>query len=247
MELIINKKYIHTIEDFIKILREENKDLDVHKSDEKIIYESIILIKNYLTSIEINKILKLEIFNFSINKIKKINFTANNLESIPEIINSFVELNILVLNNNKIETITNLEKLIKLEKLELRGNKIKKVEGLNNLKNLTKLTLSCNLITNIEENDLPQIDSLFELGLFGNYLGVENKKFEKNINDENINKLKKFIEMIKNKFKNLKCLYIGGNFFTNINTSNDNNISANDDYKTIIKSIIPEINIDGQN
>ena len=206
-----------------------------------------ILIKNYLTSIEINKILKLEIFNFSINKIKKINFTANNLESIPEIINSFIELNILVLNNNKIETISNLEKLIKLEKLELRGNKIKKVEGLNNLKNLTKLTLSCNLITNIEENDLPQIDSLFELGLFGNYLGIENKKFEKNINDENIDKLKKFIEMIKNKFKNLKCLYIGGNFFTNINISNDDDINANDDYKTIIKSIIPGINIDGQN
>ena len=53
MELKINKKYIHSIEDFIKTISEENKDLDVHKSDEKKIYESIILIKNYLEASEI--------------------------------------------------------------------------------------------------------------------------------------------------------------------------------------------------
>ena len=171
--------------------------------------------------------------------------TANNIENIPEIINSFTELKILILNNNKIQKISNLDKLIKLDKLELRGNKITKVEGLDNLTNLTKLTLSCNLISNIEENDFPDIDTLLELGLFGNYLGIENKKFEKNINVQNIEQLKKFVGIIKNKFKSLKGLYVGGNFFTNLYDKNENNINQN--YKTIINSMIPGIIIDGQN
>ena len=97
-------------------------------------------------------------FNPSINKLQKVNFTANNMELIPEIINSIKELKILILNNNKIKKISNLKNLIKLEKLQLRGNKITKIEGLNNLKNLTKISLSCNLITN-EENDFQQIDT----------------------------------------------------------------------------------------
>ena len=243
MELKINKKYIHSLEDFIKTISEENKDIDVHKSDETKIYESIILIKNYLATNDLNNIIKLEMFNPSINKLQKVNFTANNIELIPEIINSMKELKILILNNNKIQKISNIENLIKLEKLELRGNKITKIEGLNNLKNLTKITLSCNLITNIEENDFPKIDTLIELGLFGNYLGIENKTLDKNINDKNIELLKNFGVLIKNKFKNLKGLYIGGNFFTNLNIINDD--KENEDYKNIIKSIIPEINIDG--
>ena len=114
---------------------------------------------------------------------------------------------------------------------------------MNNLKNLTKITLSCNLITSIEENDFQQIDTLIELGLFGNYLGIENKTLDKNINDKNIELLKKFGVLIKNKFKNLKGLYIGGNFFTNLNIFNDD--KENENYKSIIKSIIPEITIDG--
>ena len=243
MELKINKKYIHSLEDFIKTISEENKDIDVHKSDETKIYESIILIKNYLATNDLNNIIKLEMFNPSINKLQKVNFTANNIELIPEIINSMKELKILILNNNKIQKISNIENLIKLEKLELRGNKIAKIEGLNNLKNLTKITLSCNLITNIEENDFPKIDTLIELGLFGNYLGIENKTLDKNINEKNIELLKNFGVLVKNKFKNLKGLYIGGNFFTNLNIINDD--KENEDYKNIIKSIIPEITIDG--
>ena len=243
MELKINKKYIHSLEDFIKTISEENKDIDVHKSDETKIYESIILIKNYLATNDLNNIIKLEMFNPSINKLQKVNFTANNIELIPEIINSMKELKILILNNNKIQKISNIENLIKLEKLELRGNKITKIEGVNNLKNLTKITLSCNLITNIEENDFPKIDTLIELGLFGNYLGIENKTLDKNINEKNIELLKNFGVLIKNKFKNLKGLYIGGNFFTNLNIINDD--KENEDYKSIIKSIIPEITIDG--
>ena len=244
MEIKINKQYIHSKDDFIKYITENNKELDPHKSDEKNIYENIILVKNYITANDLNEILNLEMFKFSLNKIIKINLTANDLESIPIVFKSLPELKILILNNNKIQKISNLENLIKLEKLELRGNKITKIENLNDLQNLKKLTLSCNLISDIEENDLPKIDNLIEFGLFGNYLGVENKKFDKNINDKNIQILKKFSEMIKLKFINLKGLYIGGNFFTNLII----NLSNNDgDYKNIISSILPNIIIDGQN
>ena len=244
MEIKVNKQYIHSKDDFIKYFTDYNKNLDVKKSDEKKIYENLIFTKNYLTSKDVNDILQLEMFKFSLNKISKINLTANNLESIPDIFKSLPELKILILNNNKIQKISNLENLTKLEKLELRGNKITKIENLNNLQNLKKLTLSCNLISDIEENDLPKIDNLIEFGLFGNYLGVENKKFDKNINDKNIQILKKFSEMIKLKFINLKGLYIGGNFFTNLII----NLSNNDgDYKNIISSILPNIIIDGQN
>lgn len=244
MEIKVNKQYIHSKDDFIKYFTDYNKNLDVKKSDEKKIYENLIFTKNYLTSKDVNDILQLEMFKFSLNKISKINLTANNLESIPDIFKSLPELKILILNNNKIQKISNLENLTKLEKLELRGNKITKIENLNDLQNLKKLTLSCNLISDIEENDLPKIDNLIEFGLFGNYLGVENKKFDKNINDKNIQILKKFSEMIKLKFINLKGLYIGGNFFTNLII----NLSNNDgDYKNIISSILPNIIIDGQN
>ena len=246
MELKINKKYIHSVEDFKKVMLEENKDIDLNKEDEKIIYENVILIKNYLLSKDINDILNLGLFKYSLPKLIKMNLTANNIETIPDIFKSLKELKILILNNNKIEKITNLENLTKLEILELRGNKINKVEGLNNLTNLTKLTLSCNLITNIEENDFPKIDSLLEFGIFGNYLGIENREFDEKINDENIKKLTNFIQMINIKFNNLKSLYIGGNFFTNLNELKDNN-NTNRNYKDIIKSIIPNIIIDGQN
>jgi Leucine-rich repeat (LRR) protein len=244
MEIKINKQYIHTKEDFIKYIKEQNKDINPNIFDENKIFENIILVKNYITTKDLNDILQLEMFKFSLNKIIKINLTANNLESIPEIFRSLSELKIVILNNNKIQKISNLENLSKLEKLELRGNKITKIENLNHLQKLNVLTLSCNLINNIEENDFPKIDELKELGLFGNYLGIENKKFDKTINENNIELLKKFSIIIKSKFKSLKGLYIGGNFFTNlINISNDNN----DNYKNIIKSILPTIIIDGQN
>ena len=43
MELKINKKYIHSLEDFIKKISEENKDIDAHKSDETKNYESALI------------------------------------------------------------------------------------------------------------------------------------------------------------------------------------------------------------
>ena len=246
MEIKINRQYIHTKDDFIKYVTKNNKDLDPNKQDDQLIYENIILVRNYITTNDLNDILQLEMFKYSLNKISKINLTANNLELIPDIFKSLNQLKILILNNNKITKMTNLDNLINLEKLELRGNKINKIENLNNLKHLKKLTLSCNLINNIEENDLPILDELTELGLFGNYLGIENKKFDKDINAQNIEKLKKLSEIIKLKFKRLEGLFIGGNFFTNLisDLSNDN---KDGNYKIIINSIMPDIVIDGQN
>ena len=246
MEIKINKQYIHTKDDFIKYITKNNKDLDPNKQDEQLIYENIILVRNYITTNDLNDILQLEMFKYSLNKISKINLTANNLELIPDIFKSLNQLKILILNNNKITKISNLDNLINLEKLELRGNKINKIENLNNLNHLKKLTLSCNLINNIEENDLPILDELTELGLFGNYLGIENKKFDKDINAQNIEKLKKLSEIIKLKFKRLEGLFIGGNFFTNLinDLSND---CKDGNYKIIINSIMPDIVIDGQN
>jgi Leucine-rich repeat (LRR) protein len=249
MEIRINKQYIHSKEDFIKYLKENSndKDFEPNISDEKKIYESIILVKNYITVNDFNNILNLEMFKYSLNKITKINLTANNLTSVPDIFKSLSNIKILILNNNQIEKISNLENLTKLEKLELRSNKLTKIENLNNLQNLQKLTLSCNLISNVDENDLPVIDTLTEFGLFGNYLGVENKKYDKDINDKNIQLLKNFSNMIKIKFKNLKGLYIGGNFFTNLISNSSNNSSDGDgNYKYIVNSIIPGIIIDGQ-
>ena len=246
MEIKITKQYIHSLEDFIKYIKDNNKDLDPNIQNEKLVYENIIVVKNYLTSKDLNDILLLGMFKYSLNKLSKINLTANNLETIPDIFHSLTDLKILILNNNKIKKIENLENCTKLEKLELRGNKITKIENLNNLQNLKKLTLSCNLIANIEENDLPKIDELTELGLFGNYLGIENKKYDKKINEDNIKLLKQISEMIKLKFKNLVGVYIGGNFVTNLisNCSNDN---QDENYKNIIKIILPNVIIDGQN
>ena len=44
MELKINKKYIHSVEDFKKVMLEENKDIDLNKEDEKIIYENVLFL-----------------------------------------------------------------------------------------------------------------------------------------------------------------------------------------------------------
>ena len=247
MEIKITKQYIHSSEDFIKYIKVNNKDLEPNTQNEKVVYENIIVVKNYLTSNDLQDILLLGMFKYSLNKLSKINLTANNLEIIPNIFQSLTDLKILILNNNKIAKITNLENSTKLEKLELRGNKITRIENLNNLQNLKKLTLSCNLIANIEENDLPKIDELKELGLFGNYLGIENKKYDKNINEENIKLLKQLSELLKIKFKSLKGLYIGGNFFTNLISNFTNDDNQDENYKNIIKKILPNIIIDGQN
>ena len=241
MEIRISKGYIKTKDDFIKALKEKDKEIDVEKEDKNIKYEKIILIKNYLTSEEFNDILLLPIFNHSLNKLLKINLTANELETIPPIFLLLTELKILTLNNNKIKKIENLENLSKLEKLELRGNKIKKIEGINNLNSLSTFTLSCNLINNIDESDLPKLNSLKEFGLFGNYIGIENKTMDLDIDKQNIEFLERVIRIIKQKFENLSQLYIGGNFITNLVGNNKNN-----DYTKIIHSIMPNLDIDGK-
>ena len=53
MEIKINKQYIHTKEDFINYIRDNNKELDVNKTNEDVIFDSFICIKNYIISNEL--------------------------------------------------------------------------------------------------------------------------------------------------------------------------------------------------
>jgi protein phosphatase 1 regulatory subunit 7 len=77
----------------------------------------------------------------------------------------------LNLNNNKIRKIENLGELVHLKRLELRSNRVTKWENLDNLKGLTFITLSTNLITEIRNIGI--YIELEELGLFGNYIGMD--------------------------------------------------------------------------
>lgn len=72
----------------------------------------------------------------------------------------------LYLQNNKIQTIENLECLTNLRFLTLSGNKIRKIEGLSLFKHLGLLDLSQNLIQTFDIDELPQ--SLIILNLRDN-------------------------------------------------------------------------------
>ena len=58
-------------------------------------------------------------------------------------------LQVLILNNNIIEKMEKLDKLLKLKELSLADNCIVKIEGLENLTNLQILNLTGNLIEHI--------------------------------------------------------------------------------------------------
>ena len=138
-----------------------------------------------------------------------------------------------------------------LNRLELKSNKITKIENLNNLENLKLLTLSCNLINTISEEDLPVINNLEELGLFGNFLGVDYVQFNNNINfdisteedfylkidNQNLTFLENILELLNTKFKNLKKLYLGGNNFSKLRN-----------FRKIVRDKLDNIKfLDGQN
>ena len=57
MEIKITKQYIHSSEDFIKYIKVNNKDLEPNTQNEKVVYENIIVVKNYLTSNDLQDIL----------------------------------------------------------------------------------------------------------------------------------------------------------------------------------------------
>jgi len=225
--LKIIKAYLNNKDDFFKYVDTNYPDL--FKKDNNKIIEEIIIIKNYLTTNELNSIIE-DIFNYLSNLIK-LNLTANNLTLIPDNFTKLTNLKILILNNNKITKIQNLNNMNELERLELRGNKIEKIEGLNFPHKIKTLTLSSNLIKLIEKNDLSKNDYLEELGIFGNYLGDN----ENEINNKQI--LNDICKILSQNFINLKSLYIGGNYISKINT-----------FKLIIKNEIKSLKLlDGHN
>ena len=233
-KIIINitKKYINKYEDFIEYLK-KNYENEFYKNNNNII-KKISIIKNYLTTNEFEKILLNYPINKNLNNIKKINLTANNLNLIPKNISQLINLNHLILNNNKITEINFLSELKNLEILELKGNQLISINGIftkENNNKIKKLTVSCNLIKSINENMLNKNIFLEELGLFGNFLGDE-----KNI-ENNKAILIELCEILNKNFCNLKHIYIGGNHFSSIENLND-----------IIKNKIPKlITIDGKN
>lgn len=157
--------------------------------------------------------------------------TANNLTLIPKSFLDLTNLRTLILNNNKIEKIENLSNLTLLEKLEMRGNKIEKIENLQNNKKLITLTLSSNLIKEINENTFPTLEKIKEFGIFGNYIGDDYDS------SNNYSIFKKTIQIIANHLPEVKEIYIGGNFISQI-----------PNFHNEIKTLLPSIqSIDGHN
>jgi Leucine-rich repeat (LRR) protein len=123
-----------------------------------------------------------------------------------------------------------LNNLDGLKRLELRSNRITKIENLNNLKNMKLITLSCNLVTSISEEDVGYWENLEEMGLFGNFLGIENKDSIIEIENKNKEILKTFLNCLSLKSPKLKKIYLGGNHFSKIN-----------DYKNLLKKELPNL------
>ena len=226
----ITKKFINNFEDFIEYLK-KNYENEFYNKNNNFIIEKISIVKNYLTTNEFEKILNNFPINKHLNNIIKINLTANNLNLIPKNISNLINLNHLILNNNKITEINFLSELKNLEILELKGNQLISIKGIfNNNNKIKKLTISCNLIKSINENELNKNNFLEEFGLFGNFLGDE-----KNI-ENNKKILIELCENINKNFCNLKHIYLGGNYFSSIDNLND-----------IIKNILNNlITIDGK-
>ena len=133
-------------------------------------------------------------------------------------LDSFINLQVLYLENNSINKIEGLEKLIDLRCLYLQNNYIKEIEGLDNNTNLSILNLSNNKIKTIKsmsklqklenfyisKNDLSTIqdlEKLLELKSLS-LLDIQNNNFTDN-SDELLSLL--------NKMENLKVLYLKGN------------------------------------
>lgn len=136
--------------------------------------------------------------------------TANNLEGIPSSFDSLINMKILILNNNKIKSISLLGQMTQLERLELRGNQIEKIESLNDLKQLKLLTLSNNQIKSITKEDIPELPEINDLGLFGNYLGSDDNDVV------NIKQLTDLCSWIGQSMPKLKNIYLGGNPLSSI-------------------------------
>ena len=97
-EIKITKGNINTKDDFI---------LQVEKTYHKSVIENkqninvIIVIKNYLSSIELEKLLVYSSISYCTSTLTKLNLTANNLTEIPQSFLSLTSMTQLILNNNK--------------------------------------------------------------------------------------------------------------------------------------------------
>lgn len=144
--------------------------------DRKIPHE-IILFKNLEEFLIQYSILEIPNYIGEMKKIKKLNLSSNEIDTIPKSINLLKNLEELILNSNKLENIPNdftdlhnlkrLEinynklksipkfvfKLKKLEILGLSNNKIKDIPAeIINLKSLKSIDLSLNIIKNVKDS-----------------------------------------------------------------------------------------------
>ena len=133
-------------------------------------------------------------------------------------LDSFINLQVLYLENNSINKIEGLEKLIDLRCLYLQNNYIKEIEGLDNNINLSIFNVSNNKIKTIKnmsklqklenfyisKNDLSTIQDLENLSELKSLslLDIQNNNFI-----DNSDELLSFL----NKIENLKVLYLKGN------------------------------------
>ena len=127
----------------------------------------------------------------------------------------FTNLEILILDNNKITEIYGLDNLINLKELHLYSNKITEIKGLDNLVNLEKLLLSNNKL--IEIKGLCNLVNLKELYLHYNQIteikGLKNlASLEKLcLNNNQITEIKELDNLI-----NLQILTLYNNIITEL-------------------------------
>lgn len=193
-------------------------------------------------------------FNASYNNLKNINSLKgikyfefldlsfnfiNNLEGLSEL----EKAGTLLLNNNKIYSLTNLtnitnlndtilmlgyndlknleglEKIEKIKKLDLYGNKIENLEGLKNLKEIEFLNLKNNKIVYLDGlNSLNKITDTLDLSY--NYInstkGLNLYSVDKlYLNDNNINNIESLSSLVS-----INKLYLSSNNLTDLNGLN---------------------------
>ncbi|MEN8906590.1 MAG: COR domain-containing protein [Clostridiales bacterium] len=177
-------------------------------------------------------------FLLSMERLKSISFSSNNLTTFPDINLININLEELILNENKlsyipdnISNIVNLEtlslnsnfldsdlnilnKLNKLKVLELDNNNLKKIpNSILSLRNLEKLSFEGNSISESFEN-IENLKSLKQLWFDNNGLTAIPKSFKKLTNLEILtldeNNINTGFEVL-GELKNLKCLLIDNN------------------------------------
>ncbi|CAI2362081.1 unnamed protein product [Moneuplotes crassus] len=151
--------------------------------------ESLNASSNMIECIEefVKKCLKLELLDYSLNKITKIenlnppdqtsklkflNLSQNQISSITGL-NKLSNLVVLDLSMNFIEKIENLEGLDSLEQLILFGNRIRVLENLDGLGNLKVLKINNNRLLTISELALYDFHSLQVLHAADNIIDTD--------------------------------------------------------------------------